>query len=171
MRVNNIQTYNNNSKPSFGIGFYPSQSLRYAVYTSRDLMEPTIYSKENERFLRKFYNSLAKIIKSKKADYISVKHDKKNNLIYITEVSDNSKYGEKCKEVLSLNCKQTKNNKFGKFFHTDKGANAMKALIKYAKTIKDVPNQNLKLKQEDLRTHGYNTLLKYFNEFSEILYI
>lgn len=47
----------------------------------------------------------------------------------------------------------------------------MKALIKYAKTIKDVPEQKLNLKKEELRTFGFNTLWDDFNEFSEVLYI
>lgn len=151
MQINNIQSYNNSSKPSFGMKIFPSQPLRHAVYVSRDLMDSPIYSKSNEKFLRKFYDSLIRIKKSKQADFLSIYQNKNGDKCIITEYLNAANYGEKAHNIVTLNCKKTNDKSFGRFLHFDSGANAMKALIKYAKTIKDVPEQKLNLKKRRIK--------------------
>lgn len=161
MQINKIQDYKSTFNPNFGIKFYTSQPLKHAIYESRDILLNPEYEKEKTKFLQKFCNSLARIIKSKKAEYISLYYSKNSNKCIITEFPEN-------KDVLVLNCNKTKNNKIGRYFHSDSGANAMKALIKYAKTIKDVPPQ--KVSDNDLSSYPYRMLEKAFEDSLENIY-
>ena len=96
MRINSIQSYNNNSNPNFGLNFYPTQSLQHAIYESRDLMTPVLYTEKNRKFLQKFCNSLAKIKKSKKADSISLYYSDFYKKYTVIEYTKNPNNVKKC---------------------------------------------------------------------------
>ena len=166
MRVNNIQYYNN-QKQSFGMKFFPTHSLNNAIYEVRDLVDSSSYSNENRKFLKTFCSSLAKIINSKKADYISVNYHKYNNKVIVYETFANVKGSN---EAVTLDCSKTKNKMFCRFLRSDDGANAMKALIKYAKTIKDVKTPKLNLTDKQMRIFPYEKLMNDYENSLEKLY-
>ena len=171
MRINSIQSYNNNSNPNFGLNFYPTQSLQHAIYESRDLMTPVLYTEKNRKFLQKFCNSLAKIKKSKKADSISLYYSDFYKKYIVIEYTKNPNNVKKCEDVVTFDRRKAKNDGLGKYFHSDDGASAMKTLIKYAKTITDVPRQRLKLSKEELQKYPYEALLKdYENSVWQLYY-
>ncbi len=59
----------------------------------------------------------------------------------------------------------------GQFLHSVEGANAIKALIKYAKTITDVPKQKVKLSEQEIGVYPYRRLFDDFeNSFDKIYF-
>lgn len=159
MRINAIQTSNQKQHPNFKMKIIPSSSVKSAVLTSRELMGP-MHKTQNRGFVQEFCNSLLRITKSKQAESIwatmCTGDGERVSPCFVEELYKNGK----SKKVLWLDSLQEKEHKFGSMLYSQEGGNIMLTLIKYAKMIKDVPEQNLKLKDKELKHYAYKLLGK-----------
>ena len=156
MRINAV---NNNPKLNtcFKMRIIPSESVKYAVLTSHDLMRP-LYKEQNKDFVREFSNSLARILKSNQADSIWATVCRGyNNLVAPSYVKEQYNSCD-AKEVLRLDSIQKNEHKYGHMMYSQEGGNMMRTLIEYAKTIKDIPEQNLDLTDEELENYAFENL-------------
>lgn len=157
MQVQKLQT--NNYNPQFKMKILPTESVKYAVLTSRNMIESPNYYDTHRGFVRTFCNSLARILKSKQAERIwaSVCRGSRNEMTP-SYVEEYYKTGES-KHVLSLNSIQENEHRYGDMAYSQEGGNMMRTLIEYSKTIKDVPEQNLNLKTDaELANYAYDVL-------------
>ena len=156
MRINAIQNNNVNLHPNFKMKIMPSESVKYAVLTSRNLMVTD--KGQNKDFVKEFCNSLARILKSNQADRIWAtcmrSCQKEVAPSYVKEYYTNGK----SKEVLWLDSIQEKEHSYGNMMYSQEGGNMMRTLISYAKTIKDVPEQKLNLTDDELTHYAYKIL-------------
>ena len=156
MRINTIQNHSLNSNTNFKMKILPNVSVKNAVLTSRELMWNP---KEQDReFVQEFCSSLVRILKSNQADRIwtttCVEPGDKIGASYVKEIYQN---GES-KEVLWLKSIQEQKYRFGHMGYSQEGGNIMRTLIKYAQTIKDVPEQRLNLTDEELTDYAYKLI-------------
>ena len=155
MQVQKIQ--NNNYNTAFKIRIMPSDSIKYAVLTSRDLMGP-LFKEEHRGFVQDFCNSLARILKSNQAERIWATVCRGTSKeVAPSYVEEYYKKG-KPKHVLTLPSIQKNEHSYGHMMYSQEGGNMMRTLIEYAKTIKDVPEQKLNLKNDELKHYAYNSL-------------
>jgi len=144
--------------PIFKMKIMPSESVKYAVLTSRNLM--VMDKGQNKEFVQEFCNSLAKILKSNQADRIWATCMKSIPKVvapsYVKEYYTNGK----SKEVLWLDSIQKEEHSYGNMMYSQEGGNIMRTLIEYAKTIKDVPEQKLNLTDNELTHYAYKTIGK-----------
>ena len=159
MRIYAIQNNNQISHPNFKMKITPSESVKHAVLTSRDLME-AMNKEQNREFVLEFCKSLVKILKSNQADRIWATMCRGGSEemppSYVKEHYTNGK----SKEVLWLDSIQKSEHKYGHMMYSQEGGNTMRLLIEYAKSIKDVPEQNLELTDEELTHYAYKLLGK-----------
>lgn len=158
MRINAIHIYNHNSNQNFKMKILPSESVKDAVKTSMDLMGP-VYKEENREFVREFCNSLARILKSDQAERIWTTICKGYvGMTAPSYVEEHYKNGES-KRVLELDSIQKEEYKFGGgMMYAQEGGNMMRTLIEYSKTIKDVPEQELELTDDELKHYAFNSM-------------
>lgn len=158
MQVQRIQ--NNNYNPQFKMKIVASESVKNAVLTSRDLIQSPYFYESHRGFVQEFCDSLTRILKSNKAERIWATvcrstYDK----IAPSYVQEYYKKG-KPKQVLSLPSIQKNEHKYGNMMYSQEGGNMMRTLIEYAKTIKDVPEQKLEIKDDNELAHYAYNLLK-----------
>ena len=158
MKINAINN-NYNATPGFQMRITPSDSLKYAVLTSRDLIQSPHFCEEHKGFVQDFCNSLTRILKSNQAERIWTTVCRgTSNEVAPSYVKEYYKKG-KPKDVLWLQSIQKDEHKYGHMMYSQEGGNMMRTLIEYAKTIKDVPEQKLNLKDdEELAHYAYNAL-------------
>ena len=159
MQVQRIQ--NNNFNPQFCMKITPSDSVKYAVLTARDLMESPLYCEVHRDFVQEFCNSLARILKSNQAERIWATVCRGTSKeVAPSYVEEYYKKG-KPKHVLSLPSIQKDEHSDGHTMYSQEGGNMMRTLIEYAKTIKDVPEQKIDFKDDYELTHyAYKSLAK-----------
>lgn len=157
MRISAIQNNNINSCPCFRMRIVPSDSVKYAVLTSRNLMD-SLSKEQNREFVQNFCDSLARVLKSKQAEMVGV-HTYRGfyGLVGDVCVQEYDKAWTK-KTVLELTSIQENEHKFGNMMYSQEGGNAMRALIEYAKTIKDVSEQKLNLTDKELQHYAYKAI-------------
>ncbi len=157
MRINAVQNNNFNTHPSFRMRIMPSDSVKYAVLTSRNLMGPLSKNK-NRTFVQEFCNSIARILKSEKANVVGINADRGfDGLVGNIRVEEYDNKWHR-KDVLNLTSIQKDEHKYGDMMYSQEGGNAMRALIEYAKTITDVPEQKLQLTDKKLQHYAYKAL-------------
>ena len=152
-----VQKVQNNYNTAFKMRIAPSESVKYAVLTSRDLMGP-LFKEEHRGFVQEFCNSLTRILKSNQAERIWATVCR--GYSYEVAPSHVEEYYAKgkSKAVLSLPSIQKNEHSYGHMMYSQEGGNMMRTLIEYAKTIKDVPEQKLNLNDKELTHYAYNLL-------------
>ena len=162
MQVQRIEN-NFNSNPAHKMRILQSNSIKYATLTARDLIESYLYYSTHRNFVQEFCNSIAKILKSNKACGIWATIKKRNQdrtaFGYVQEFYST----EDPKYVMRLNSIPKNEHDFGQKEYSQEGGNMMRLLIEYAKTIDDVPEENLKLNDWGLASFAQETLEKEFH--------
>ena len=159
MRINAIQTGNQKQHTNFKMKITASESVKYAVLTSRELMEPC-YKEQNRGFVQEFCNSLARILKSNQAERVWITTQMGSYDRVAPSIVDETYKSGKTKRILWLDSIQKKEHKYGGMLYSQEGGNIMRTIIEYAKTIKDVPEQKIKLKDKELKHYAYKLIGK-----------